>query len=205
MSRSREIDASMRFSRLPLRAVLCACALVFPAALAVDTVVLRDGSEIEGQVVSLDAGRLVVDLTDGSRKSFARADVQSIEFGEREMPPIKARVMVNESDDEVRLYLDGREIASPGELQAGWIDIAPLLAEGANQITAEVLNQAGTWSYRWTIEAGGQRHVFSCGLRGKTGCMREGGTGQERGTMTAGRAWVYLKRRAGEVKLQAEE
>lgn len=190
--------------RFRLAAFLVILAMASTASLALDLVVLRDGSELRGTVVSLDRGRLVLDRDDGKRESVDRIDVRRIEFGEVDAPPIKARVIVNEGDDEVRLFLDGKEFAQPAELEAGWFDISPLLQEGANQISAEVRNEAGTWSYRWTLEVGSDRHVFSCGLRGRTGCNNAGAEGTERGTMPAGRAWVFVKRRAGEAKLQVE-
>ena len=176
------------------------------AGQAPDRVVLRDGSELAGWVVSLDRELLVMELPGDERREIPRREVARIELGEEELPPLRARVRVYAADDEVHLYLDGREIASPGELAAGWFDLAPLLADGTNELTAEVVNVSGPWAYRWVLDVGGKRTTFACGLAGKSGCRRgEGATGRERGTFFAGRAWLYVHRADGSIDVEIEQ
>jgi hypothetical protein len=172
---------------------------------AVDLVVLRDGSEFEGKLVSVDRSRAVLEFSDGSRETFERAELARIEFGEEELPDLFARVLVQDSDDVLRLFLNGEEVAAPADLEGRWFDLAPLLIEGANLLTAEVENQAGTWSYRWLVQAGKDRASMTCGLRGKSGCTRLGGNGREQGTMPAGKVWIYVERSAGEAVIEVEE
>ncbi len=181
-------------------------ALATLAAASTDRVFLRDGSELEGTVVSLDRELLVLDLPREGRRKIPRREVAKIEFGEEEAPPLDARVRVLAADDELHLYLDGRELAAPAELEAEWFDLAPHLADGANELTAEVVNVSGPWAYRWVLRVGGRKYTFACGLAGKTGCRRgEGATGREKGTFFAGRAWLYVHRSDGSIDVQVEE
>lgn len=186
--------------------LLLALLAAFPAsaAPAPDRVALRRGGEIRCRVLALDERQLVVEREDGRRENLPRADVLRIELGETAVKPIVARVHVVEGDDVVRLLLDGREIASPAELRAGWVDLAPLLREGPNVITAEVENRSGPWAYRWTLEAGAQRETFACGLANRAGCRQRGGNGMEQGTFPAGSAYLYVHRNAGEVVIQRD-
>jgi hypothetical protein len=108
------------------------------------------------------------------------------------------------ADDEVTLKLDGIVIASPAEARAGWIDLAQRLADGANHLTAELRNTAGTWAYRWVLEAGSETRSFSCGMPGRSGCRRGGTTGLERGSFAAGGVWIYYHRETGELALQVD-
>ncbi len=191
---------------LAVRAALAAAVLLAAPARAAaptpDTVTLRDGSAVPCRVVALDDRHLVVAKGDGTQQSFARAEVVRIDLGQAPPPPIVARLHVDASDDVVRVRLDGREIATPAELRAGWIDLAPLLREGPNVIEAEVENRGGVWAYRWTIEAGGRRETFACGLANTAGCRENGTTGKEKGVFPAGKLYVYVHRDAGEVTLQ---
>jgi hypothetical protein len=169
------------------------------AAAELDLVILRDGSEIECRVVELSRDRLTVDTPDDRRRTYAREEVEAIEFGDPAPPKLRARVQVMEADDEVRLYLDGEEIASPSELEAGWFDLDPLLGEGANRLRAEVTSRRGYWAYRWVLEVQGERETFSCGIPNKSGCTRDGTSGKEHGTFPAGSVWLYVDRRSGSV------
>ncbi len=191
---------------LAMLAAVTAAALLVPAAHALaptpDTVTLRDGSAVPCRVLVLDDRRLLVAKDDGGQQSIPRADVVRIDFGQAAPPPIAARLHVDAGDDLVRVRLDGREIATPAELRAGWIDLAPLLRDGPNVIEAEVENGGGVWAYRWTIEAGGRRETFACGLVNAAGCRENGATGKEKGVFPAGKLYVYVHRDVGEVSLQ---
>ncbi|MBP7149036.1 MAG: hypothetical protein KBD01_16020 [Acidobacteria bacterium] len=183
-------------------ATLFSC--VLPASAGqFDVLVLRDGSELTGRLLELDAQRAVFELEGGARETIARTQIRRVEFGDVAAAPLKVRVQVIEADDEVRLYLDGAEIAPAAELKGGPFDLAPLLKEGPNRITAEALNQAGPWAYRWMLEAGGRKHVFACGLAGKSGCTK-GGDARQKGVMPAGGAWVFVHRETGEVTVTVD-
>lgn len=184
--------------------VLVLCASLALPALA-DRIILVDGSVIEGHLVSVDENRAVIRLDDGSEERVPRGELAGIEFEERKQPEIRVRIRVRVADDLVRLYLDGAEIADPARTQTEWIELGPLLAEGANLIEAEVENQAGTWAYQWMLDAGEQKETFACGVRGKVGCRRDDMLGTELGTFPAGRVWLYLDRASGEIELQVDE
>jgi hypothetical protein len=191
--------------RLALPAVLApATAVAAPpaAALLNDSLTLRDGSTFRCRVMEVDARRVLVEREDGRQSSIPRPDVVRIEFGLAPPPPIVARVHVDEADDIVRIKLDGKEVAPPATLRAGWFDLVPLLRDGPNVVEAEVENRSGSWAYRWVIEAGSQKEVFACGLAGRAGCRDDGREGHERGTFPAGRIYLYVHRDAGEVTLQ---
>ena len=188
--------------------LLCGVALLvaFLPALA-DRVILADGSVYEGRLLSVDENWALIRLEDGSEERLPRGELERIEFEPEEevVPEIRVRVRVRVADDLVRLLLDGEEIADPARTQTEWIDLAPLLAEGANLLEAEVENEAGTWSYQWVLDAGALKETFACGVRGKVGCRRDGMLGTEQGTFGAGRVWIYYDRATGELELQVDE
>lgn len=188
------------------RCGLIAIGLVGSPCLAVteDRVVLRDGSELQARVIELTSENLVLEPQGGGRKMIPRRELLRIEFGEQAIPPIKVRVRVFEADDEVRLTLDGSPLATPAELIGGWVDLADKLRDGANLLEAEVENTAGMWAYRWTLEAAGQTKTFACGLTGRSGCRREGGSGTERGSFPAGKVWLYYHRNSGSLRIEVE-
>lgn len=198
-------DKPWRLSMMPgvLLALLASCWA--PAWASPDTVTLRDGRVAEGKVLELDGRRLVLETETGERRAFSRADLASIVFGQEEPPPVVVRVRVFSADDEVRVYVDGEPAASPDELRRGWVDIAPLLHDGANEIYAEVLNRGKVWAYRWVIEAGGERTTFSCGIPHRSGCTAGDLSPTAQGTLPGGKAWLYLHRRDGEVSVEKEQ
>jgi hypothetical protein len=174
------------------------------AAVGLDRVVLRDGTELEGRLVSVDEAVAIVDVEGGGREHVDRDRLARIEFGEA-APALSARVKVYEADDEVTLYLDGIPLAAPADLAGGWIDLAPLLQEGPNLLTGEVFNDGGTWAYRWVLEVDARKYRFTCGLAHKSGCRRGGLSERARGEMPAGRAWLFVDRRSGDIEVQVEE
>ena len=204
VSRIREPCSAMRHL-VSGAAMLTLLALLAFAALAEDVVVLRDGGEVRGKVLSLDEHRVLVERRDGKRATVPRRDVLRIEFGEDEPPPLKVLVTVRAADDALELLLDGRPVASPEELRDGWVDIGPLLADGANLVEAVVLNESGTWAYSWMIDLGGRRVSLSCGQRGRRGCTKEGRSGHERGRLPGGKVWLYVDRSTGRVEHQVDE
>ncbi len=190
-----------------LRALISCLLVVFAASLGLawaelDLVVLVDGSEVNCRVLGLDAKLLTIEREDGRHEKIAREKLVSITFGEGEAAPISARVRVLAADDLVRIYLNGQEVASAAELRAGWVDLAPLLGEGPNELYAEVSNETNLWAYRWVLEANGRRETFQCGLVHKSGCRAEGRSDRALGTFPAGRAWLYVHRRSGEVTIE---
>ena len=169
-----------------------------------ELIVLRDGSELRGRLIEVTLDHAALEVAGGGRQLIPRRNVARIEFGESVAPTIRARVRVAEADDEVQLYLDGAALGTTAELRAGWIDLASKLKQGANQITAEVSNTGGQWAYRWIVEAGGETKTLSCGLPGRSGCKRDGGSGFEKGTVPAGKVWIYYHQETGELKLSVE-
>jgi hypothetical protein len=192
---------------LGLAAAIASAQHVAPAAevrAAADRVTLADGSEFAGRVVSLDAHALVIEIG-GARRTIARADVRRIELGETAPPPpLVARVKVADADDEVRLLLDGKEIAPPAQLRAEWFDLTPLLGDGPHRLTAEVTNRRGLRAWRWLLEAGGKKETFACGLTGHSGCTADGRAADAQGTFPAGGVWLYVKLSEGRIELERD-
>lgn len=201
--------------RTPAVAAACASALVVvllalvPLARAgqapptVDRVVLVDGSEYTGRVVALDAHTLAIEI-DGARRTFPRRDVRRIELGDAPPPPLVARVKIAEADDELRLLLDGKEVAPPAQLRAEWFDLAPLLGDGPHHLTAELTNRRGTRAWRWVLEAGGKKESFACGLVGRSGCTADGQKADAQGTFPAGGVWLYVKLSEGRIEIERD-
>jgi hypothetical protein len=207
MSRSR--------NRAPLLGALLALGVVAAIASAMqgsfaaeardaaDHVTLADGSELAGRVVSLDAHVLVVEV-DGARRTIRRREVRRIELGDAPPPPLVARVKVAEADDEVRLLLDGEEIAPPAQLRAEWFDLMTLLDDGPHHLTAEVVNQRGMRAWRWVLEVGGTKETFACGLTGRSGCTADGKPADAQGTFPAGGVWLHVRLSEGLIELERD-
>lgn len=174
-----------------------------PRAATADRVTLADGSEFLGRVVSLDSHALIVEVS-GARRTVPRPDVRRIEFGEAPPPPLVARVKVAEADDEVRLLLDGNEIAPPAQLRAEWFDLTTLLGDGPHHLTAEVVNGRGLRAWRWVLEAGGQKETFACGLTGRSGCAQDGQPADAQGIFPAGGAWIYVNLSEGRIEVERD-
>ncbi len=189
-----------------LAAALLAAAPLSSAGQApstVDRVVLADGSEYTGRVVTLDAHTLAIEV-DGARRTFPRRDVRRIELGDAPSTALVARVKVAEADDELRLMLDGKELAPPAQLRAEWFDLAPLLGDGPHHLTAELTNRRGMRAWRWVLEAGGKKESFACGLVGRSGCTADGQTAEAQGTFPAGGVWLYVKLSEGRIELERD-
>ena len=207
MSRSR--NRAPIFCEWLALGVIAAIAFAPREALAAETrptadrVTLADGSEILGRVVSLDAHVLVVEV-EGARRTVPRREVLRIELGEAPPPPLVARVKVAEADDEIRLLLDGEEIAPPAQLRAEWFDLMTLLGDGPHHLTAEVVNQRGLRAWRWVLEAGGKKETFACGLTGRSGCTVDGKPADAQGTFPAGGVWLYVKLSEGTIELERD-
>lgn len=178
-------------------------ALAEEARAAADRVTLADGSELLGRVVSLDAHVLVVEV-EGARRTVARRDLLRIELGEAPPPPLVARVKVAEADDEVRLLLDGEDIAPPAQLRAEWFDLMSLLDDGPHHLTAEVVNQRGIRAWRWVLEVGGKKETFACGLTGRSGCTADGRPADAQGTFPAGGVRLYVKLSEGTIEVERD-
>ncbi|MDQ7006544.1 MAG: hypothetical protein Q9Q40_04890 [Acidobacteriota bacterium] len=170
-----------------------------------DRVTLRDGDEVVGKVLELDSQRLLLELPDGRRRHIPRVEVLSIVFGESSAPPVVVRVRVFSADDEVRIFANDEEVAPADTLRGSWVDLSQALHDGANEIYAEVSNRTNVWAYRWVIDAGGRRTTFACGIPHRSGCSSQGRDPRARGTMDAGRAWIYLHRREGTVEVEVEQ
>lgn len=197
---SRFVNVSRHFGWF-----VCCLLLIWgcSAALAADVLVLKDGSEIKGKLVDVDAHRVLFQHEDGRQEPFPRSRVARIEFGSEPIP-LRVRVRVDDADDEVHLFLDGTEIGTPSQLEKGWFDLSPLLQDGPHQLTGEVANKTAFWAYRWVLEAGGQSFAFACGLAHKSGCTTGGRDPREQGTMPAGKAWLFVHRDTGEVRVEVE-
>ncbi|UCF67022.1 MAG: hypothetical protein JSV80_14750 [Acidobacteriota bacterium] len=202
MSRMRNSTTCRRWCALLTAAALW---VGFAGAEALDLIVLRDGSEIRGRLLSVDLDRALIEEESGFQRSVPRRDLARIEFGEPEpAPALRVRVRVYEADDAVQLFLNDEPIAEPATLAREWFDLGPLLGEGSHRLRAEVINDSSVWAYRWVLEIEGQRHTFACGLERKSGCRENGATGLERGTMPAGAVWLYVDRREGRVDITRE-
>lgn len=202
---SRFRKASARRIGRALAVLWLSAAIAAAFAVAADLVVLRDGSEMTGTVISVDSHRVVLERDGGRRTTIPRREVARIEFGVEPPAPLRVTVSVREADDRLELLLDGRPVAPYEELRAGRVDIGPRLDDGAHLLEAVVINEDGPWSYSWTVDLGERRISLACGRRGRASCVKPGHGAQDTGRLPGGKVWLYVDRDAGTVEAQVEE
>lgn len=112
--------------------VLACCALVLTAGLAADTVIMKDGRSIEGQITTQNRNEIQIRTTSGIQR-LAKADVRRVIFSRRETP----------QDDAVRKAREERERAEQkARLEAEKAAQAEREAEAARAAEAAAAERA---------------------------------------------------------------
>ncbi len=169
-----------------------------------DTVVLRDGSQISGEVLGLDSEKLTLRDPGGAVKLLLRSQISKVLF-EPANPPLKIEVRCAAADDELDLLLNGDAVLErAGPLGTGWVDVSEKARNGNNEFRARVRNERTSWAYRWELRVNGKVTVFSCGqpgIKGK-GCTCCGLRGDERGVIDRiDPIWVHVDRSVGKAEI----
>jgi len=193
-------DKRIRRLRSAARLAALSLAVFLPLGALADTVILTDGDELLGEVLSLDAEKLQLKDSYGKVLTVPRSRVRRIVF-EATPPPLRVEVRIAAADDEADLLVNGAAVLERvAGLGSGWVDISEKLGGGNNQIRILVRNQRSGWAYRWELRVNGRVGVFSCGqigIKGK-GCACCGIDGAMTGEISAvDPVWLFVDRAAG--------
>lgn len=166
-----------------------------------DTVTRRDGSRLEGRVVTVDAEAVVLQ-TDAGAQRIPRADVLAISF-EAPAPPLKVEIRNVRADDAADLLVEGEAVVTDARDGGSWIDITSRLKEGNNRLGLRMRNTHGTWAFRFHLRINGTIVPVACGTPAKVDdpCTAYGHTGIETGTIEVGPIWLHVDRALGRAEL----
>ena len=170
-----------------------------------DTVSRRDGSTVEGEVLSLDGQKVVVRTSSGT-VSLLREEVASIHFVESEAlrPPLKVEIRNIRSDDSVDVLLGDEVVLREGREGGSWIDLTSKLKDGNNPLRLRIHNDRGTWAYRLSLRVNGTVSTLSCGkpLDRNYPCRCCGKTGLESGIIEdLPTIWLFVDRESGTAEI----
>lgn len=169
--------------------------------LRADVITRRDGTRVEGRVVSVDADAVLVETDSGTRR-LARADVASVSF-EAVAPPLKVEIRNVRADDAADLLVEGEVVVRDAREGGSWIDITSRLKDGNNRLGLRIRNDRGTWAYRVHLRINGVVVPLSCGtpLKKDDPCTAFGHSGLETGTFEVGPHWLNVDRALGRAEL----
>ena len=186
----------------PVWAAIGSCAaLVAPTVASADTVIRRDGSQIEGSVVSLDASAVILTTSSGTMR-VPRADVATISF--TDVKPMKVEIRNVKSDDAVDVLVDGDEVIRDARDGGEWIDITSRLKDGNTPLRLRVHNDRGGWAYHLNVRLNGQVVPIECGtpMSAGRGCKEFGKTGTEVGIIDdIPPIWIHVDRTSGRAEI----
>jgi hypothetical protein len=192
------IHRSHSFGRSAHVAVLLIAAWLAPVA--ADTVVLRNGDQLEGTVVLVDDRQVTV-RGEGGNRNVPREQVQAIHFsGAAPLPPLKIELRSLGADDSIEVLLEDEVVFSAGHEQGGWTDLTPALKDGNNELRLRIHNERGTWAYRLSLRINGRATQLACGTPRKLDkpCTCCGMKGWERGVIEGLEPiWLFVDRKAG--------
>jgi hypothetical protein len=192
--------------RLSIRRTVVAAALVVSltawAGLRADTVVLTSGASRQGELVSVDAGFVVIRAS-GETSKIPRAEVASIHF-EPPAPPLKVEIRNVKSDDAVDVFLDDQVVMTDARQKGAWIDITSKLKSGNNPLRLRIHNSRGIWAYHLNLRVNGVVTSLSCGepydLNRPCRCC--GMTGEEKGLVDGlPPIWIHVDRELGTAEI----
>lgn len=184
-----------------LPALLC----LSSTSLFADTIARRDGSTVEGEVLSVDGQKIVMRTSSGT-VSLPRREVVSIHFSESEalLPPLKVEIRNIRSDDSVDVLVNDEIVLREGREGGSWIDLTSRLKEGNNALRLRIHNDRGTWAYRLGLRVNGVVSTLSCGkpLDRSHPCRCCGKTGTESGIIEdLPIVWLFVDRQAGSAEI----
>lgn len=179
-------------------------ALVLAAAVApaaADTVVRRDGSRVDGRLVSVDPSTVTVDTPTGVVR-MKRDDVASITF-EAAAPPLRIEIRNVRSDDAVDVFVDDEPVIVDAREGGEWTDITAKLKEGNTPLRLRIRNDRGGWAYRLSLRINGHVTPIACGtpLDRERPCSCCGRAGTETGTFDLPPLWIHVDRALGRAEL----
>jgi hypothetical protein len=176
-----------------------ALAAAIPAA--ADTVIRRDGSRLDGRVVSLDDAAVTVETGTGTVR-VKRSDVASIAFQDV-APPLRVEIRNVRSDDAVDVFVDDDPVIVGAREGGEWTDITARLKEGNNPIRLRIRNDRGTWAYRLSVRINGKVTELACGtaLDRSRPCTCCGMTGIETGSFDLPPTWINVDRGLGRAEV----
>lgn len=182
---------------------MIALAVMGGTAPAADTVVRRDGSRVEGDVLSVDAHDVIVQTSEG-RVSVPRQKVDSILFAEPPAPPLKVEIRNVRSDDTLDVFVEGNLVLRDAREKGEWTDITPLLKDGNNNVRLRIHNARGIWAYHLNFRINGVVSEIACGtpldLNGPCTCC--GKTGRELGEIDdLPLIWLHVDRPLGTAEI----
>lgn len=171
-----------------------------------DVVVRRNGSQVEGQVLSVDATSVVVKTARGNLR-LERAEIESIQFVKSDAvaPPLRVEIRNVQSDDEVDVLFDGETVIRGAREGGDWIDLTPLLKDGNNELRLRIRNDRGTWAYRLSLRINGVVTPIECGTpnRSDDPCRCCGKTGVEKGIIDdLPIVWIHVDRALGRAEVE---
>ncbi|HEX6853359.1 MAG TPA: hypothetical protein VF139_18320 [Candidatus Polarisedimenticolaceae bacterium] len=179
------------------------CLLVAAAAdvIRADVVTRRNGTRVEGRVVSVDADAVVVE-TDSGRTRLLRSDVATVSF-EAVAPPLKVEIRNVRADDAADLLVEGEAVIVDAREGGSWIDVTSKLKEGNNRLGLRIRNDRGTWAYRFHVRINGTVVPVACGtpMKQDDPCTAWGHSGLETGTFEVGPIWLNVDRALGRAEL----
>ena len=190
--------------RLSFRCLLLgAMPLLLTLPATADEVVLRDGKRMEGKVLSLDEEILELRLPGGERERVSRERVERIILTpERETPSIRVEVKNIGSDDALDLWVNDERVIEGSRVSREWVDVTELLRDGSNELRAVVVNERGSWAYRWGVRVQGKATTFECGVPVRAGCTEHGHEGNETGAIELPSVWLFVDRDEGRVDIE---
>lgn len=168
-----------------------------------DTVVRRDGTEMGGDVISLDRDKLVL-LVGDKRVSVAREEVAVIRLSrDKPPPPLRVEIRNIASDDSVDVLLDDRPVILEARTGGEWVNLTPKLKDGNNPIRLRIHNRRGNWAYKIGVRINGESTVLSCGKAFDLSrpCTCCGKTGMETGVFDLPIIWLHVDRAAGRAEI----
>jgi hypothetical protein len=169
-----------------------ALALAAAISAAAGTVIRRDGSRLEGHVVSLDEAAVIVETGTGTVR-LKRADVASIAFQEV-APPMRIENRDVRTDDAVDVFADNESAIAGARGSGEWPGIPAKLKEGNAPPRLRIRNDRGTWAYRPVLPIDGKATQIMRGAalaRTRPGSCC-GMTGTEAGSSDLPATWINV-------------
>jgi hypothetical protein len=183
--------------------VLSALALL-PPPVAADRVVRRNGPDIVGDVLSVDAETVRVQTTGGT-VSVRRAEVGSIVFDEADAPapPLKIELRNVRSDDFLDVLLDDQLLITRAREGGRWLDVTDKLKDGNNALRLRIHNERRVWGYHFVVRINGEVTTLQCGSPATgRGCRCCGMTGHETGTIEdLPIVWIHVDHALGRAEV----
>jgi hypothetical protein len=167
-----------------------------------DTVIGTDGARREGQVVSVDAERVLLRV-DTETVEIPRSEVASIHF-DPPAPALRVELRNVQSDDSVDVLLEDQMVLSRARDRGEWIDLTRELKDGNNALRLRIHNDRSGWAYHLELRINGRITELSCGRPYDLNrpCRCCGKQGSELGVVDdLPTVWINVDRELGRAEL----